>query len=138
MTVTPLPCAIIGPGRMGHLYARIIQESATARLVAVSGRSAQSTQVMADTYQVPGYAQSDYATMLAAHPEIEAVIVAASEWAHQEPVLAALAAGKHVLVEKPMAIGVADAATLEDEAAYRVGQQALGDGRRRVARIESH
>ena len=112
IATNPVPCAIIGPGRVGQLYARIIQESATARLVAVSGRSAQSTQAMADAHQVPGYAQSDYAAMLAAHPEIEAVIVAASEWAHVEPVLAALAAGKHVLVEKPMAIDPADAATM--------------------------
>lgn len=116
MTSNPLPCAIIGPGRMGQLYARILQESATARLVAVCGRSARTTQAVADAYQVPGYANSDYTAMLAAHPEIEAVIVAASEWAHQEPVVTALAAGKHVLVEKPMAITVTDAATMVEHA----------------------
>lgn len=112
----PLPCAIIGPGRMGQLYARILQESATARLVAICGRSSTTTQAVADTYQVPGYAQSDYAAMLAAHPEIQAVIVAASEWAHLEPVLLALGAGKHVLVEKPMAIAADDAATMVEHA----------------------
>lgn len=116
MTSNPVPCAIIGPGRMGQLYARILQESANARLVAICGRSEAATQSTAAHYGVPAYTQSDYGTLLAAHPEIEAVIVAASEWAHVEPVLAALAAGKHVLVEKPMAIDPADAATMVAQA----------------------
>lgn len=116
MTINPVPCAIIGPGRMGQLYARIIQESANARLIAICGRSEAATKSMAEHYGVPAYPQSDYGAMLAAHPEIEAVIVAASEWAHVEPVLAALAAGKHVLVEKPMAITLADAATMVTQA----------------------
>lgn len=116
MTSNPVPCAIIGPGRMGQLYARILQESANARLVAICGRSETATQSMAAHYGVPAYTQSNYGALLAAHPEIEAVIVAASEWAHVEPVLAALAAGKHVLVEKPMAIDPADAATMVAQA----------------------
>ena len=116
MTSNPVPCAIIGPGRMGQLYARILQESANARLVAICGRSETATQSMAAHYGVPAYTQSDYGAMLAAHPEIEAVIVAASEWAHVAPVLTSLAAGKHVLVEKPMAIDPADAATMVAQA----------------------
>lgn len=112
----PLQLAIIGPGRMGQLYARIIDELATTRLVAFCGRSEASTQAAARAHQVPGYANGDYGAMLAAHPEVEAVIVAASEWAHREPVLAALDAGKHVLVEKPMAIAAADAAAMVDHA----------------------
>ena len=113
----PLALAIVGPGRMGQLYARIAQEASTMRLVALCGRGAESTQAAATAYSVPGYANGDYGAMLAAHPEIEAVIVAASEWAHIEPVLASLDAGKHVLVEKPMAIRVADAARMVEHAA---------------------
>lgn len=115
-STNPINLAIIGPGRMGQLYARIIDELATTRLVAFCGRSAASTQAAAHAHQVPGYANGDYGAMLAAHPEIDAVIVAASEWAHREPVLAALDAGKHVLVEKPMAIATADAAAMVDHA----------------------
>jgi predicted dehydrogenase len=113
----PVALAIVGPGRMGQLYARIAQEASTMRLVALCGRGAESTQDAATAYRVPGYAAGDYGAMLAAHPEIEAVIVAASEWAHIEPVLASLDAGKHVLVEKPMAISVADAARMVEQAA---------------------
>ena len=114
---TPVALAIVGPGRMGQLYARIAAESATMRIVALCGRGAESTQAAATAYGVPGYANGDYGAMLAAHPEIEAVIVSASEWAHIEPVLASLDAGKHVLVEKPMAISEADAARMVEQAA---------------------
>jgi predicted dehydrogenase len=115
--LTPVALGIVGPGRMGQLYARIAQEAATMRLIALCGRDAESTQAAATTYQVPGYAAGDYQAMLAAHPEIEAVIVSASEWARIEPVLASLDAGKHVLVEKPMALSAADATCMVEHAA---------------------
>ena len=118
--VQPVEIAIVGPGRMGQLYARLIDESPLAHLVAVCGRSTATTQAVATTHNVPGYANGDYQAMLAAHPNIEAVIVAASEWAHIEPVLGALAAGKHVLVEKPMAVS-AEAAAQMVQAAERAG-----------------
>ncbi|MEZ4865064.1 MAG: Gfo/Idh/MocA family oxidoreductase [Caldilineaceae bacterium] len=114
--LTPVNLAIVGPGRMGQLYARIAAESATMRVAAICGHRADATQAVAAAHQAPGYANSDYQTMLAAHPEIDAVIVAASEWAHLEPVLASLAAGKHVLVEKPMALSVADATSMVQQA----------------------
>jgi len=118
--VQPVEIAIVGPGRMGQLYARLIDESPLAHLVAVCGRSTATTQAVATTHNVPGYANGDYQAMLTAHPNIEAVIVAASEWAHIEPVLGALAAGKHVLVEKPMAVS-AEAAAQMVQAAERAG-----------------
>lgn len=111
-SVEPLKIAIVGPGRMGRLYARLVDESVTARLVAICGRSEASTQAAATAHSVPGYADAHFQKMLATHPEIEAVIVAASEWAHTAPVLAALDAGKHVLVEKPMAVSAVDAAEM--------------------------
>ena len=45
---------------------------------------------------------------LLANPDIEAVAVATPDFAHTQIVLAALEAGKHVLVEKPMAMTVDD------------------------------
>ena len=44
-----------------------------------------------------------------AHPEVSAVIVATSEGEHALPVLEAIARGKQVLVEKPLALTLADA-----------------------------
>jgi predicted dehydrogenase len=58
----------------------------------------------------PGAAtHTDYRRMLAEHPEIEAVVVVIPNYLHAEVAVAALEAGKHVLVEKPMAIRLTDA-----------------------------
>jgi predicted dehydrogenase len=97
---------------MGRIYARLIAESGALRLAAVCGRNETSTKSLAGEYDIPGYSGADVQAMLDAHPSIEAVIVAASEWAHSGAVLAALAAGKHVLVEKPLALSVSDGAEI--------------------------
>jgi UDP-N-acetylglucosamine 3-dehydrogenase len=108
----PVEVAIVGPGRMGRIYARLVAESGVFHLAAVCGRDETSTQSLAREYNTPGYPGADVQAMLAAHPNIEAVIVASSEWAHSEPALAALAAGKHVLVEKPLATSASDGAEI--------------------------
>jgi predicted dehydrogenase len=54
-------------------------------------------------------------------PQIDAVIVATPHPSHAELAIKALAAGKHVLVEKPMATSLADAARIR-QAAERSGR----------------
>ena len=61
-------------------------------------------------------AYDDYIGMLA-DEAVEVVYVATPNGLHREHVLAALEAGKHVLVEKPMALTVEDARVLVDAAA---------------------
>ena len=125
MTNSPLKIGVVGPGRMGRVYARLASELAETHLVAVSGRSEGSTREVAEQYGVPGYPNVGHEEMLANHPEIEAVVVSASEWMHTAPVLAALEAGKQVLVEKPMAVSAADAQMMVDTA-ERVGGRLMG------------
>ena len=105
---------------MGRVYARLASELSETRLVAVTGRSEGSTREVAELYQIPGYPHARHEEMLANHAEIDAVVVAASEWMHTPAVLAALEAGKHVLVEKPMAVSAADAQRMV-ETADRLG-----------------
>ncbi len=52
---------------------------------------------------------SDYRKMLAEEPNLDAVLVVVPNFLHAEVALAALEAGKHVLVEKPMALRLTDA-----------------------------
>jgi predicted dehydrogenase len=59
---------------------------------------------------------ADYDAMLA-DPEVEAVIIATADAFHVDASIRALAAGKHVLCEKPMATSVEDAVRLRDAAA---------------------
>lgn len=97
---------------MGQLYARLAHQLDCTRLVAVAGRSQASTLSLAESLEVPGYADSRYGEMLEEHPHLEAIIVATSEWAHLDPVLASIHGGKHVLVEKPMATAPDEAARM--------------------------
>ncbi|MCC6454516.1 MAG: Gfo/Idh/MocA family oxidoreductase [Caldilineaceae bacterium] len=115
-TLQPIGVAIVGLGRMGQLYNRLVAESPTAQLIALCGRDQRATDALAAEAGAAAYTSDNIDAMLANHPDIEAVIVATSEWAHVAPVLAALDAGKHVLVEKPMALSPAEAATMVQRA----------------------
>jgi predicted dehydrogenase len=105
----PVRLAIIGAGRMGTLYGQIANQMASTRLVALASHRAESTAAAARLLGVPGYDACRYREMLERHPEIEAVVVATPEWVHLDPALASLGAGKHVLVEKPLAVSPAEA-----------------------------
>ena len=58
-------------------------------------------------------------------PQIDAIVIATPVSSHYHLAMDALAAGKHVLVEKPMALNSAQAERLVDEA-DRVGLDAAG------------
>ena len=64
----------------------------------------------------PARSFADYDEMLA-DPELDAVIVATSDAFHVPASVAALAAGKHVLCEKPVATGIDEFRTLRDAVA---------------------
>ncbi len=71
---------------------------------------------------------NDYRRMLAERSELDAVVVIVPNYLHAEVSLAALQSGKHVLVEKPMTIRLADAdrmiqAARQRQLALLVGQQ---------------
>jgi predicted dehydrogenase len=88
-----------------------------ADLVAVCGRTAERVQQVADQYEIPAR-YDDYRTMLA-ESDAEAVINLTPIQAHTETTLAALAAGKHVYSEKPIASTLDDARRIRDEADRR-------------------
>lgn len=73
---------------------------------------------LAEEFGAAGY---DNAAQLCADPRVEAVYVATPHEDHAAGALLALGAGKPVLVEKPMAVSLGDAAAMVD-AARRAGQ----------------
>lgn len=86
-----------------------------SRLVAVMRRDAAKAKEYAQRHQVPKW-YSD-ADLLINDPEISAVYIATPPATHQQFTLAALAAGKMVYVEKPMAIDFKSATTMALQAA---------------------
>lgn len=90
---------VIGLGIMGEQYARIYNAHPLANVTAICNRRRERLDAVGDKYGIKAR-YTDYAEMLDDAP-LDAVCVATPDFAHYEPVKAALLAGKHVLCEKP-------------------------------------
>src|ERR1039457_3865165 len=97
-SVLPIRWAIVGPGRAGARFAQGLQAGDAATLDAVWGRNRETTRAFADRFGVP-HAADSLEKLLAA--DFDAVYVATHPDSHAEYCKKALAAGKHVLCEKP-------------------------------------
>ncbi len=84
-----------------------IQASKNSSLVALQKRSIESARQKALQYGIP-HAFST-AEELVRHPEVDAVFIVSANCEHARQTAAAADAGKHVLVEKPMAMNTAQA-----------------------------
>jgi len=99
---------IIGAGGISYAHAGgYLQIPDQAQIVAVADIFRDKAQTAADKWGAK-YAFADYHELLALE-EVEAVSVCTYNKAHCEPTVDALHAGKHVLVEKPMAVTAAEA-----------------------------
>ena len=97
--------AIIGCGKVSDLHAAALQNLPEAQFVAIYSRSAEKAKTYGEKYGVEGF--SDIGKMIAT-AGVEVVIVCTPHPAHRDAAVAAIEAGAHVLVEKPLA------ATLKD------------------------
>jgi predicted dehydrogenase len=91
---------IVGSGTMAMVYAEALSKYVdSARLVAIAG--GRRSPGLAAEYGVPALASPDE---LLARADIDAVVLATPHTTHLPYTRAAAAAGKHVYVEKPMAV----------------------------------
>lgn len=97
---------IIGLGFFGEKHAEVAARLPNVSLRAVCTRRDRRRKEIQKRLGVP-QSYADYHDLLA-DPEIEAVSVVTHVDEHLEPTIAALRAGKHVLLEKPMARTVAE------------------------------
>ncbi len=106
-----LHVGVVGVNGIGKTHAACHAENPLAKLVAVCDVVKSRADETAAKHQVKAYYR--LADMLDAHPELEIVDVATGGdenggW-HFEPTMQALAAGKHVLVEKPISNQISEA-----------------------------
>jgi len=101
---------VLGPGVVADRFAVALQAHTGQRLVAVGSRSIERAARFAQRHGVPR-AYGDYGQAVA-DPDVDAVYIAVPAHAHLSLALAALAAGKHVLVEKPFARNASEAREL--------------------------
>ncbi len=108
---------VIGFGYWGPNLARNFRECPATTLVAIA--DPHPARLADAARRFPGVATVDSAEALLARPDVDAVAIATPVATHAPLTLEALRAGKHVLVEKPLAASVADGEAMVAEAARR-------------------
>ena len=105
---------IVGAGYWGKNLLRTFGELATARIAEICDLDPKLLEAAKQAH--PGARTgSDFAAMLT-RPDLDAIVVATPPSRHHAMALAALGAGKHVWVEKPLALTAADGRELVDAA----------------------
>jgi UDP-N-acetylglucosamine 3-dehydrogenase len=92
---------LIGAGDFGLIYAQIMNGLPNVELVSVFSRTEKNAQRAAKDFGIPKY-YTDFNELINSDG-VEAVAIVTDEHHHYDPVMAALKAGKHVVVEKPIA-----------------------------------
>jgi phthalate 4,5-cis-dihydrodiol dehydrogenase len=113
----PLRLGIIGLGRAFAIMLPTLSKHPLIRLVAACDPRADARERFAADFQAATYQTAEE---LCSDPLVQAVYVASPHQFHVEHVTLAARYGKHVLVEKPMALTVADGQAMI-EAAKRSG-----------------
>jgi predicted dehydrogenase len=109
---TPLGIVVVGYGYWGPNLTRNVAERPGLELIALCERDCHRGEAFSSRH--PGVpVVEDFAEILA-DSRVDAVLVATPPRTHHSLVRQALAAGKHVLVEKPLATTAADARDLVD------------------------
>ncbi|MFF2243334.1 Gfo/Idh/MocA family protein [Arthrobacter sp. NPDC058130] len=113
-SIPALKWGVIGTGWIATRFARAAHLHTSQKVVAVAARDSKRTAAFASTYGV----DRTYATpeALLADPQIDVVYVATPHSSHRNLALLAIAAGKHLLIEKPIATSAAEAQEIVDAA----------------------
>ena len=98
--------ALVGAGRIARVHAEAYRSVARGRLVACTDPVAEAAQGLARDYDLAVAPDLD---ALLADPDVDALLIASPNAVHADQVVRALAAGKHVFCQKPIALTLADA-----------------------------
>ncbi|MDD2762837.1 MAG: Gfo/Idh/MocA family oxidoreductase [Opitutaceae bacterium] len=106
--------AVVGAGAIGQYHIKSFRKHPAARIVALAETSPERGREVAGRFGIPDL-DTDYRDVLR-RAEIDIVSIALPNYLHAPVALAALQAGKHVMLDKPMATNARDAAKLVAEA----------------------
>ena len=114
-TVSPaLRIGILGCARIARQFARDVAPSPAVRIVAVASRNADTAAAFAAAAGIARH-HGSYEALLA-DAEVDAIYLPLPNSLHAEWAIKAAQAGKHVLCEKPLALGLAEAQAMFDAA----------------------
>lgn len=119
MTSQPVRFALAGFGAWGQLHAQSIHANPDAKLVAITAPSEASREAARKLY--PEAAIFSDALEMIATAEFDIIDIVTPSDTHRQIAIAAMSKGKHVLLEKPMAITLGDCKAIVAAAeAYQV------------------
>jgi predicted dehydrogenase len=128
MAQKELGVAVVGAGRIGTLRARLAAKHPAVSFLAVSDLDPERARALAG--QTGAAFHSGNNLEIIEHPEVNAVFVSTPEGQHAAPVRRALELGKPVLVEKPIALSLADADAILETLKQTNGELRVGYSRR--------
>ena len=104
---------VIGPGNIAHTFATNVRDHTSGSIAAVGSRSLARAQEFAQEFGGTAY---DSYEQVVTDPAVDVVYIATPHSEHREHALMAIAAGKHVLVEKAFTRNAAEAREVLDAA----------------------
>ena len=104
---SPLRIGILGCANIARAFARDVADSPAVQVVAVASRTQATADAFARSQGIPR-ALGSYEALLA-DPAVDAIYLPLPNSLHADWAIAAAAHGKHVLCEKPLALGLAQA-----------------------------
>lgn len=111
MTTDTLGVGFLGAGDISILHAAAVKKCPGAKLVGLWNRSQDRARQRAAEFDCKNYASPEE---LVKDPAIHAIFVLTNLESHLEYTKLALTAGKHVLVEKPVGVSVAEIEQMRD------------------------
>lgn len=123
-----LGVAVVGAGRIGTLRARLAAKHPAVAFLAVSDLDPARARALAAETGAAFHSGNNLEII--EHPEVNAVFVSTPEGQHAAPVRRALELGKPVLVEKPIALSLADADAILETLKQTNGELRVGYSRR--------
>ena len=98
---------LIGSQFISTIHAESLQRCVHAEIVAAASPTRSNVQAFARRFGIPRFF-TDYRRLLAV-PEIDLVVIGIPNHLHCQVVLDAAAAGKHIVIEKPLCLSLAEA-----------------------------
>jgi len=127
--------AVLGVGAIGREHIESFQKHPAARVVAVVETSVERGREIAGRFGIADV-YTDYRELLARR-DIDVVSIALPNYLHAPVALAALRAGKHVMIDKPMTTRARDAARLVAEAKRRRRLLMVGQNQRFTPAVQT-
>jgi myo-inositol 2-dehydrogenase/D-chiro-inositol 1-dehydrogenase len=125
MSAPPLKVGLVGCGEVTHFkHLAVLRDAPGLQVVALADTDEGRLRAVGDPFRVPHRYRD--AESLLKHPGLDVVGVCVPVAAHAAVALVALAAGKHVLIEKPLCLSLDEADRLREAAAQSPGRVMVG------------